>query len=1057
MSELDIEAAMRLLAGTWSRRTEAERDALAGQAADELPETTAALDLVRSRAALSGAVAPRDLVGGLAAEDADRVLDVLAADFDRTVLDGEWTWTLRSGPRAETLAGLLASARVHPALDDVVGIPTDEAGEILRALAGARPRGLRPLFRRFTRPKDDDGAVLQALTWAAPLGGKQHRLAEARRRAGLTAVRDSYANLLELGVHGRERELRLLREFAAADVDEAEPVPLLAVTGLGGTGKSTLLAELAVPYLDRRLAAAEDDPDDPIVVVIDFDRVVFRANAEPELSFEVTRQLGWACPTASADFSVLRHQVREERRQTGTDQVADAAEALIRTASGFELDAKILVGLHGLGHRKVVLVLDTFEEWQHDRPVEGRPRVGWNDPERRIQEWISRLRTEMGLAGLRVIASGRAPVSAMDGVRAVEPIGLGDLDAAAAVRVIAAFDVGRSAAAVLAEAVGGNPLALRVAARFYRNLPRAERRQFVATAHEDHPGLDDELRSAVLYDRFLNHIHDQRVRRLAHPGLVLRRVTPALVQHVLAPHCALGEVGERTARELTERLADEVWLVRTTPDGLRHHPDVRRAMLRMMTGDPARAEGIRAIHRAAADWYRSGRDPGLRADAAGAEALYHLLMLEDGERPITAVLGDDPTGLPRLTATSADFRPKVAAQVRALRGDGLTDREAVELPAEVWHRWIASHGTQLLSEGLAERALHLFEDRLRQRADVSEPEWLARAYCDTARWRQYWPTLRRVEQQAVPPREPAFHAGRYALINALVSQEPQDVAHYDRDLAARLLRRSHADIERFQEIGGDYLALLRTRGMDPPPGRPVVAVLRDSRSEGTRDSRDRYPVDELRRALVWLDAPASRGFRLRGLPGIFRPDPAWVRDWVHLFGAADTDFATQLARLAKRPAARSDELLGEWSARFARSWADGARLRVDRLAEAPELVRVLRGDNPELRPAVRLAVAAVADRYGVRAVAEPAAGLLPIPVRDLRPDALPKRVTAERTPLVQLVEYVDRSGVLHPFLSALHARYPQFGIVRDVTDACRAWDDAQGRLLTSIAERLRER
>ncbi len=295
------------------------------------------------------------------------------------------------------------------------------------------------------------------------------------------------------------------------------------------------------------------------------------------------------------------------------------------------------------------------------------------------------------------------------------------------------------------------------------------------------------------------------------------------------------------------------------------------------------------------------------------------------------------------------------------------------------------------------------------------------------------------------------------VLNALISHEPQDVAHYDRDLVVRMLQRSNADLERFQETGGDYLVLLRTRGMVPPLERPVVSLLHDLRRTRARGDRDLYPVDGLRRALVWLDAPGTPQFRLDGLAGVFRPDPAWVRDWGRLLGRSDPDFVEQLERLAKRPSLRSDELLGEWSARFVRSWAKHATLRVDRLAESPELLHVLRGDNPELRPAVRLAVTAVADRHGVRAVAEPAAGLLPVPARDLRPDALPKRGTAERTPLVQLVEYVDRSGVLRPFLAALHERYPEFGLVRDVAEACRAWDDAHDRLFGSIAETLRHR
>src|SRR5205814_728887 len=122
---------------------------------------------------------------------------------------------------------------------------------------------------------------------------------------------------------------------------------------------------------------------------------------------------------------------------------------------------------------------------------------------------------------------------------------------------------------------------------------------------------DAELRNAVLYDRFLDHIRDTDVRSLAHPGLVLRRVTPSLVMNVLAPNCQFEGMDTALAARLVDRLADEVWLVKTTPDGLWHHPRVRRAMLHMMTADPEHEEAVKAIHHAAADWYRSGCDPEL--------------------------------------------------------------------------------------------------------------------------------------------------------------------------------------------------------------------------------------------------------------------------------------------------------------------------------------------------------------------------------------------------------------------------------------------------------------
>ena len=42
-----------------------------------------------------------------------------------------------------------------------------------------------------------------------------------------------------------------------------------------------------------------------------------------------------------------------------------------------------------------------------------------------------------------------------------------------------------------------------------------------------------EVLQGVLFRRILGHIHTPEIRQLAHPGLVLRRITPDLIKEVL--------------------------------------------------------------------------------------------------------------------------------------------------------------------------------------------------------------------------------------------------------------------------------------------------------------------------------------------------------------------------------------------------------------------------------------------------------------------------------------------------------------------------------------------
>ena len=1019
-----VASAVDRIAAAWSKRSGAEQAAFANRVtprdAPPAPSASAA-QRVRERAALSGAVAPGDLMVGIEVDDDEtaHLLEVLAPEFDRTYEDGGWAWTQRSTTRRDTLARLAAEGRVTAALADTAAIPTDAAGRALRGLAtdGSPPP---------PSPGDPPDLAVQALAWAAPLGGLAGHLAEARRQARVRSLAASYDVLLRHGFYGRAEVLERLRTFADSPVDGAGAVPLRVVTGIGGAGKSTVLAEFMRPYLARVAAADPEvaDADTTAVVVIDFDRLQFRLDAELELSFEVSRQLGAAAPVAGADFSALRYQFREVRRVAGGDVWANhvSAENDSRGALGFERDAGLLVRMHGLDRRRVLLVLDTFEEWQRDRPVADADRKPGNDPEARVLAWIDRLRVHMGLTGLRVVVSGRAGIGsagAADGAGAVQTERLGDLAPEEARGLLEGLGLNPQQATALATVVGGNPLTLRVAARFFGRLDPVEREGFLDGGVEAAEGLDGDIRRAVLYDRFLGHISDPRVRTLAHPGLLLRRVTPALVRQVLAPLCGLGPIDEDEAELLTRRLADEVWLVKETPDGLRHQPDVRRAMVRLMADDDTYAAAAHAIHEAAVAWYDGDSDD-LPREQAQVEAFYHRLMLLDRDAEIPPWMLD-AAGLRRAVALGesvAELPPRIAAQVRVLRGDDVTGADADALPDAVWARWVDRRGGALVEADEAAQALALLGDR----EPPTEPEWLAQACCDAGRWPAYWEAVGREEAFAYT------RVRRYAAVNAIASgwdpATPHDWFSGYTDLADLTLENL-------------FFALL----LDPGEARNLVAAM-STPDRGGRTRSDRFPVDQMRRVLTWsaADCPGP-AVDLSQLAGLYRPDPRWVDDLGALTGSPAPAMPEGL---------RTDQILGDWATSFARLY-EPLLLQPLALRSSPGVVRLLRGDNPELRPAIRAAL----ESLPLRALAAVAWDLLPIRPVDLVPDVVPAD-DAPDAPAVRgrLAEYVDRSGVTGPFLAAVHAAWPTHEAVADAHTAFQRWDHAHDRLFESLTDRL---
>ncbi|MEV4131720.1 ATP-binding protein [Dactylosporangium sp. NPDC049742] len=1029
----NLDALAELVAREWSSRSAAERsaflDRLPGGTPAPAPPPADAVRLLRQRAALSGAVAPRDLLRGVAEADRDRLLDLLAPQFDRASLSEGWRWTLRSGPRQEVLARLAADGTVRDAADDVADVPTDAAGDLLRDLA-RRDRTERGAALAGAAP----GTAVQALAWALPLGGLSGHLAEARRQARLRAIANGYQVLVQHGVFGRDADLARLRAFADAPAEDRDPLPLLSIVGVGGSGKSTLLASFIAPYLDRM---ARGDETGPAVVVIDFDRVLFRADAELELSYEVTRQLGAAAPVASADFSALRFQHRVARREAGFDRYRGSAhlfaESMSHSVSTFEYDASEIIGLHRLDQRPVLLVLDTFEEWQREHRYTSR----WSDAEFRILDWVHQLRSGMGLAGLRVVVSGRAELSTVRNVvQSVVP--LGDLDRSDAAAVLHAQRIDQPAACALADIVGGNPLTLRVAARFYKRLSVAARTDFLAGDDAVTGQLDARVRRAVLYDRFLNHIADPRVRQLAHPGLALRRVTPPLVRHVLAVACGLGPVDDDTARRLTKQLAGEVWLVKDTPDGLRHQPDVRRGMLRMMSADPKYGETVRRIHEAAVRWYRDGGEDEFGAgdwqplppEQARVEALYHALMLVPEDGSVDRLRRAEPAW-DRLTLALGeavgDLPAGVAAQVRALRGEDLSAADALTLPDGIWWEWVKHKGDDLVREEAPAEALDLLHAGWAAGRERREPPWLAQAYCDTLRWSEYRPTLE-------------FRSSRYAMLDVLLAGGPPGLVE--------------ARFPGPAEVGELFLDLLLTVAIGEEPARWADRRRPQLQQFATeKPGDDLFPVDQLRRALILLAADEGRPIRIEPNPGaIFRPDFRWLEAITRLARSPRDLWPTQI-EVDGTP--RSDDVLETWASRFSRAAGRAITLDRDALRSEPALVEVLRGDNPELRPAVCNALGIVVEQTGMAVLGRVAEWVLPVPVADLHPDALAAAdPSAVRRTIKSLVVYVDRSGVLMPFLDRILAELPDHPALLRIHATVRRWEQVHRRLLDALAEQV---
>ncbi|CAA2105433.1 hypothetical protein MBUL_03190 [Methylobacterium bullatum] len=961
-----------------------------------------ASEALERRATVSGAVRPADLAAGYSAALANLLLDRLAPGFDRTRVAGSWSWTLKSERRAAVLRALGRDG-IAEAVAEADSLPTDAPGRLLRLLLTDQelplgsPRAVRAL----------------ACSWAVAVQPERvEQVAELRRDAARHSALSAFDHLLKDGFVGRAAEIARLRGFVSEE-DAGSQIPILTVSGIGGLGKSTLLAQALRPLL----AEAFESPTAPLLISIDFDRRSFLTGGELELSFELSRQLELFFPETSAALGALRGSIgraRAARGETLKDESSEGLESVSRHGDEFAYEARSIIRNNGVNRRRMIVVLDTFEEWQRGTYRDWDPQA----PAGRVLSWLSGVREAWDFR-FGVIVSGRTPIPPESYLTAPGAIHLKELGRRDSVELLLRLGLRPEAARQLARLVGGSPLSLKLAARYVLQLPAGTQATFMSDFDGGLQGVNAALRQGLLYKRFLDHIADPLARKLAHPGLALRRVTPELIRKVLAEPCGLGPLEAWEAQDLFTLLAQEVWLVERRGEELLHYPEVRSAMLRAMREDPQQADRVRAVHAAAARWYKERPEPD---DEDRGEAVYHCLSLID-PREFEAATANVPPEILRKVAQSAEDLPD-EIRVRLLHrvGRRLSVAEAKLLPEGERQDWAAVRCDGLVRSGQPERAIKLWMDL----GGGSRPgPWYAIAIFQAELWDE--PALVR----EIITDSPNLSLRYNYLLSLVLDEHAPDEAHRLRG-GLDILMRDQLIARKFgveQTIECIYFYVIIERDYRHP--RNIIDKI--------LDSFDRYSFDATRylRASAVLDRDVMARVQVTArkvLAGSFRPTSDFL-EFVErrlaeagVDGRATRQFRDDFAQeIEKRM--RSAEVLGGWSDRFAQAVeTDMGKLLREPHAIA-SLLQGLASDDPEWRVPLRnaLEVAArtpVFEDWAAEQIAKVLGAWLPI---DLRPDEFLKECRrSRRKAWMSAVEYIDRCGELPRFMSmCMNSNHPR--------------------------------
>jgi len=636
-----------------------------------------------------GAMSPHDLLlraavlsvfdvdwiyGRLVDAEVDDVVNFLSSSCERVVdSTGTPRWQLRDDERIRVLR-TVPRASLQAVMDSVAIRPDDPVQAALEQyLSGSLP----PVDQL---DEAELSGVLKLERWVGEDAGLPAASDVQARLDWITLV-GPLQRLVARGFFGRQDLLTELESFVRSE--SSQPDAFL-IEGLGGSGKSTALAQFIL-----HLPALLD-----FAVYISFDRGWLIDGGPWTIFDEIVRQVG----------------VQDADSRPRADGLRLQAQKLAGRASGYSDSAsrgsqrRDPIGpalLHNLAEliaarNRLVVVLDTLEELRRRDESLAYDIFGF------LTELSS------SVAQVRVIAAGRSlPNAALTSRRRWPLTGLNDSDA---LQLLQALTVGtRTSDELLQETVQlvhGNPLSLHLAADVLRRTGE-DPTQLIAVAEGNVQGQ--------LYSRLLEHIRDPQVRAVAHPGLVVRRLTPAIIREVLAEPCGIAPLNESEAARIFRALRDEATLCEPSPDGdgaLVHRQDVRALMLPSIQQD--RPGTTRTIHEAAVRYYEAEPDtpPPRRGPAlvARREELYHRLMLKQ-DRP-TLDQRWDPATAADLATVIDEFPPRsqlyLTTKRRGLRLDPATRAEADD---DEWQDAVRPAAMLRIERGQVAEALELVQER----------------------------------------------------------------------------------------------------------------------------------------------------------------------------------------------------------------------------------------------------------------------------------------------------------------------------------------------------------
>ncbi|EFH88938.1 effector-associated domain EAD1-containing protein [Ktedonobacter racemifer] len=659
--------------------------------------------------------------------------DLLADSVPVHTMGESNRWTLRPEVRREVLQQMRTRRVFRQALQVNNERSDDDLQQMIEAYIEDKAL---PIEEQTIRQL---AATIQISEWFHSILENVPSLEKLQQRRDFLLLLEPFRELADVHFRGREAQLETLREYVGV-LSSSKPAQTTSfsfslkpifIYGLGGIGKSTLVARFLWEH------ATLPDRERFPWIYIDFDRPGLFIEEPLTWLVEGIHQLGIQYPLSREQCESVREKIEKDiltqtralrtRISGGISQHALPVYSGIREWKHALTNFASLLKKIKVAQDPLLLVLDTFEEVQYRSELA-------------VQGVFDFLRVlHQSVPQLRVVLIGRA--FATEAPYKLQEMHLVDFDEAAAQGFLESQGIPSIDAVSIVRQVGGNPLSLRLAVEIWRAEDKQSHKKTTFDLQLYHTRLQVSEVQGILFRRLLDHIHDEKVRKLALHGLVLRRITPGLIREVLAGPCGV-EISEKGAEQiLFAEMQREVGLFTYEAGALRQRSDVRRVVVRLLRASGA--DKVRRIGEAAIAYYEHFDDPESRA-----EELYHRLMLQQSPEVLTKRWIDN-IGLERyLYSALEDIHLQEKIWLAPRLSISLTAQELLQADIEGWERNTLQRVQEYLLHNRPSDALIMLREREERTLGSQLFEVEAQVLEQLSRWEEAREVLKKGLQTA---------------------------------------------------------------------------------------------------------------------------------------------------------------------------------------------------------------------------------------------------------------------------------------------------------------------